>query len=770
MRLTKNKIFSGILIFGLIANLLVLFDIQYFYLRAISSFIFLTTIPGLLIMLMVEIRKIGFWEYLIYVIGLSVAFLMFGGLFVNWTLPLFGIDKPLSLIPLLISFNVFLLTFWLIAYKRNKRISLKIKLPKLDRLNKVFLTIPMIFPVLSILGAIILNNQGPNYLTMIMLGEIAIYVFLVVLFRKKLNQNIYPFAILMMSISLLLMSSLRSWHISGWDIHQEYQMFQLTRENLHWSMSNFRYFRHAYNACLSITILPTVFDSFLKINNEYIFKLLFPLIFSITSLGVYLSFRKYTQDVIMFLACFLFILQIWFIEQMPTLARQEIALLFFTLALLVLFSKNISSILKKMLFLIFGFSMIVSHYSTTYVALGLFVFTYFLVFIFRKTKSRKSFSKIYKKLNLKEKKRESDKKKYYLRGILVLLLILFAFLWYAQLTETSSNLIDFTHKTIRNMGKMFLQEGLRPGIKEILFQPKNFNTPENIQNYVQSTTLHYNELNLNLYDKEEYRYYKTRPVGAELISPIVRSRLLNLLAFSIFRSIRFLINNIFILLGLFYLLFFKLLKKSSIDVEYITISLISTFFIFAIIFVPLASSNYNLSRLYLQALVLLCLPAILGALLVLKFFKKSKYFILSMIFIIFFLFHTGFIFQVIGGNVAFMHLNNFGEECDRFYTHEAEVKSARWLSSNRKREDLVYADEVANLRLSSFAKIDWVIYDILPSTIDRNAYVYLSRTNMIVEKAFKKHGIDLISYNYPLEFLNKNKNLIYNNGGSEVFK
>ena len=60
MKQTKNKLLSGILIFGLITNLLVLFDIQYFYLRAIFSFIFLITIPRLLIMLMLKIRKIGF--------------------------------------------------------------------------------------------------------------------------------------------------------------------------------------------------------------------------------------------------------------------------------------------------------------------------------------------------------------------------------------------------------------------------------------------------------------------------------------------------------------------------------------------------------------------------------------------------------------------------------------------------------------------------------------------------------------------------------------
>ncbi|GAF96792.1 unnamed protein product, partial [marine sediment metagenome] len=203
MKLTKNKIFFGILIFVLIVNLLILFDIQYFYLRVIFSFIFLTTVPGLLIMLMLKIREVDFWEYLVYTIGLSVAFLMFGGLFINWVLPLIGIYKLLSTVPLLISFDIFLLIFWIIALKRNNKIYLKVEPPRLDLINKSFLIIPIIFPILSILGAITLNNHGPNYLPLIVLGGIAIYIFFIALLRKKLNKNIYPWSIVIVSLSLL---------------------------------------------------------------------------------------------------------------------------------------------------------------------------------------------------------------------------------------------------------------------------------------------------------------------------------------------------------------------------------------------------------------------------------------------------------------------------------------------------------------------------------------------------------------------------------------
>ena len=96
MHLTRSKIFYGILAFLLIVNLLVIFNIDYFYIRAILAFIFIVTIPGLLIMLIFKIREVGFWEYLVYTIGLSIAFIMFAGLVVNWTLPFLHItDKKI---------------------------------------------------------------------------------------------------------------------------------------------------------------------------------------------------------------------------------------------------------------------------------------------------------------------------------------------------------------------------------------------------------------------------------------------------------------------------------------------------------------------------------------------------------------------------------------------------------------------------------------------------------------------------------------------------
>jgi uncharacterized membrane protein len=721
---------------------------------------------------MLRIRKVGFWEYLVYAIGLSVAFLMFGGLFVNWALPLIGINKPLSFISLLISFNIFLIIFWLIAYNRNKEISFDIKLQELDGLKKIFLIIPIIFPILSIFGAIILNNNGPNYLTMLLLGGIAAYVFSIVSFRKKLNQNVYPWAILMMSISLLLMGSLRSWYVSSVDINLEYYIFQLVKANQQWNIS---LFPNTYNTCLSVSLLPTILSSFLKINDQYIFKLIIPLIFSITPVGVYLFLKRYTKSIFAFMASFFFISQPLFITWWNIPIRQEISFLFFTLSLLVLFNENLSSILKKTFFLIFGFSTVVTHYTTAYVAVFIFIFTYLICLVFKKTEIKKPFSKIYEKLNLKEKGKLNNKV-YYLNGKIILLFIVFTLLWNGQFTETSRSFIDTSAKVIQNIGKIFSEKVRTEGASfssqwNIFYKPKDLTML--LQNYTREIALEYkNKPNINLYPQKKYDSYKPRVTFSELlplkISQGVASKIY------LFEEIIKKLVKIFIVFGVFYLIFTQL-KRRKIDNEYIIMALGSLFFIAAVIVLPFASIDYGLTRAYQQVLIILSLPAVLGCNVLFKFFKKENLetFAVLSVFLFYFLFISVFISQIVGGSQdSSMQLNNFGRGYDEFYVHKSEIKSAIWLFKKSNNDEKIYVDSRAGSRLWLVTNINEnrIIGSVLPSTIDEKAYVYSSYTNTIKKRAFVSFKGETIIYNFPTEFLNQNKNKIYNNGESELFK
>jgi len=764
IKLTKNKILSGIIIFGLITNLLILFDIQYFYLRAIFSFIFLITIPGLLIMLMLKIREIGFWEYLVYIIGLSVAFLMFGGLFINWTLPLVGIDKPLSLIPLLVSFNIFLLIFWLIAFKRNKEISLEIKLPKLSWLNKAFLVIPVIFVFLSIFGATMLNNNGSNYLTMSMLAGIAIYVFLAVLLKDKLNKHIYPFAILNISLALLLATSLRSRYVFGPDITLEHFIFQLTKKNFYWSMLNFPH--HPYNACLSITIFPTILNSFLNINEQYIFKILYQLIFIFTPVAIFLTFKRYVKNILAFLASCFFIFTPAFFIVMPKVTREETALLYFSLILLVLFNEKIDPKLKNILFLVFGFSMVVSHYSTTYIALSLFILTWIVSFIFRKKENQN---------NLKENGRIPENKNYYLRGTLIFLLVIFAFLWAGQITETSWNLVEFTRKTITNMTNIFKDdvraEGSSPLDQFNIFYKPNLRLA--LSNYVEETISKYDkEPNDDFYREAEYKFYSPEIVPEKTLP--VKLNLNKVSKIYLFMEIIKKLVKIFIIIGILYLIFSQL-KKRKINQEYIILNIVSFFLLGIIIIAPYATIGFGLERTYSQLLIILSFSSVLGGLMVFKLFKRNlRIIFVSGVFLLYFLFVSGFIPQILGGLMSSIQLNNFGTDYDTSYTHYGEIKSGQWLFDNYQKNTYIYMDNYAGNKSGLSFKFEsqkWIKTDIFPQVIRKSSYVYLCSSNIAEERIFVwLPGGIMAGCSLPLRFLNENKDLIYNNKYSEIFK
>jgi uncharacterized membrane protein len=294
---------------------------------------------------------------------------------------------------------------------------------------------------------------------------------------------------------------------------------------------------------------------------------------------------------------------------------------------------------------------------------------------------------------------------------------------------------------------------------------------DDIKNYRDNITKEYhtNKTWINFYSPEKYADYAIEPRYQKSISSSnIKVKLISGYLTKISgRSL-----EISILIGVFYLLFFQL-KKQKIHEEYIIMSLGCIFLLGIIVLVPYASIAYNVERLFQQSLVLLSLPAVLGILVVFKFLKNKNtiFLLMGIICIWFFLSSSGFISQLVGGDPQ-MNLNNFGEGYDRFYTYESEVKSLEWLSKYHNQKDEIYLDKYTNLKAYSFPRINKknIIEDILPSTIDKNAYVYSSYVNTIYKRTFIVYENKVMSYNFPTEFLNNNKSKIYNNGSSEIFK
>lgn len=767
-----NKILFVILGSLLALNVLIIFNIQFFYLRAIISFFILTIIPGLLLMLLFKIRNVGFWKYLVYTIGLSISFLTMGGLAINWILPLLHITgKPLSIIPLLISFNIILSIFSLIAYRQNKGFHFKIKFPKLDYLNKVIFTVPVIFSILSVLGAITLNNEGGNCLTMSMLGGTVIYVFLLITIRSKLNENVYPWAIYWMGLSFLLMFSLRSWFLSGWDIYQEYQVFVLTKESYLWSMNNVR---DVYNSCLSITLLPTVFSSFIDVNDMYIYKLFFQIIFAFVPVVIFLISKKILNKILGFLSSIFFISQLQYFIYASWI-RQEIALLFFSLLFLIMIEKNITMRIKYFLFSIFVVALIVSHYSSTYLTWVILIFTYIIGLLLKVISIKKPVYSIHKKINIFNEIKDKGNYDFNISSKMLLFITLIMFIWYGLITQSTANIYKFSQKVLSNLDKIFSSE--THSFQMSLFDQLNIFSIKK-QDITLMTNNYYTLINkayknnklLVLYPEKTY-------IGYELKAQLAKT-LPSKIDFSFATKIKHLGGYIekfvrsFIVVGFIYML--CLLRKKSISKEYILICIASLVVLSLLMIIPFASINYSISRAFQQLLIILSSTTVIGGSLVFnKINAKYGIYFVSLSLLLYFLFTSGFINQLTGGGTISSFLNNSSSLYTDTYTRSVEVASSKWFSNEYDYKSFIYADHNSMFRLRAYSKIyNNISEDVIPSTISINSYVYLGYANVVngvgilPEEYFQKTDV---YYDFPLSFLNTNKNLIYNNGGSYIY-
>jgi len=338
-------------------------------LREVLGVAFFSTVPGLLILSIFQLHKIKFLKKIVLTLALSIAFLMFLGLGINF-IYLANI-KPFSLVPLLVSLNLTMIGLMLISLKKNKDLAFhQLFNWEMNFENKsISLAIfPIMLPVLAIIGTFLMNKMEYNIIILIMLFLIPFYMVFLLIFKNKTHPSTYPLAIWLISLSLLLLNGLTSNHIFGIDVHHEYTVFNITFSQAFWDVVNNA--SNAYYLCTSITILPTIYAVLSNINGEYIFKIIYAFIGSLVPLVAYLTFNKYFKNDKAFLAALLIVFQNFFILSLGC-TRQLVALLFFFLAVFILFDEEMSDKCRKILLILSIWTVIISHYSTAYVALAL---------------------------------------------------------------------------------------------------------------------------------------------------------------------------------------------------------------------------------------------------------------------------------------------------------------------------------------------------------------------------------------------------------------
>jgi uncharacterized membrane protein len=343
--------------------------------------IFFTIFPGFIFLKLLNLHKFSKVETIALSIGLSIALLMFSGFVVNQFCLLFNINGPLSSVNLLIFFDFFIISALILLIISNLNSQDAQKTNWSFPSKKIILLMVSLsaLPILSILGALKVNFYGNNVVLLAMFVLIS-FLIIISIMTNKLPKKIYPYVILIISVSLIIHSTLVSDFVlsHGSDIPSELHVFKLTQENQFWNASvNIEHdvFGRLY-AMLSITILPTVYANLLNLTPDTIFILIFPIFLSLVAIVFYFLWKNFFGERTALIASFLFMVQATFFTEMMGLMRQIFAELFFVLLLFIIFKTEVPRNIKLCLFTIFSAALIVSHYGIAEIFLLFIIFAW----------------------------------------------------------------------------------------------------------------------------------------------------------------------------------------------------------------------------------------------------------------------------------------------------------------------------------------------------------------------------------------------------------
>ena len=679
-------------------------------------------------------------DKIILSVGLSVTFLMFFGLLVNSSLLAIGYAKPLSTTSLLISLSTATVVLAIIAYIRNKGIAFSFSNFKLTTGEKAFLIVPALFPLLSIVGMYIMNLTDNNVLLMLLLFLIPAYVIFISFSNRKVSERVYPATIFLISISLLLMYALRSNHLIDGDTHKEFFIFLTTLDNLHWSQLGFG----NLDACLSISLLPGIYQAFLNIEPEYLYKILPSLIVSILPLIVYLLSKKYIGSFYAFLASVFFMSQVVFLWT-PTYTRVVIAILFFALAIWVLFKDDISEFNRRTLFIVFTASTIVSHYGVTWATVFVLLLSWIGMQIlsriaFHKKEitplptgnlatggdppnfsSRGSGAKAYKATALKPSQTQPRR---VMTITIITLFLVMLFFWYSQMTGPSFTAgVRFTYTTVTTW-EWFLAEGAAGQPIQAAFGKTYPYTavPQRIELIFSWLTIIF--------------------IATGVLTTIGRFKAMVTISQAERGKPDFLLNKF--------------------EAEYLLLSIACCIILVATVILPAISKYYGEARTYFHMMVPLSIFFVIGGITVARYLKSRFYWVILMVLIPYFLCTTGTMAQVFGFPKA-ITLNSEGPLYSQ-YISDGESYAAKWMKEYGTKEITIFAttSHTPDLLLSQsripYSQTDYSLISRYKEGEQIDGYIYLNYLDI-------EWGIVA---EYPGLFAEKSK--IYGNGASEVYK
>jgi uncharacterized membrane protein/glycosyltransferase involved in cell wall biosynthesis len=676
-------------------------------------------------------------------VPLGLLWTMLVGLLSATLLPRLHIARPLDFVPAAVTYGVSLAVLYAISRWRKPEAP-ALKPEQTTPLGWLLYGAAALLPILSFVGATILNSGGANTVTIAMFIT-AIALFVVTLARSKtLPSSVLPVVLFSLSLSALLTYSLRSAFVFGWDIQQEYDVFQATQMNGTWLIGAQH---NPYSAMLSLTTLPTMLSNIAGVPAVAVFKLFYPMLFSVLPVILYYGYRMYARRWISFVAAALTIAQFHYLQEFSALARQQIAFLFFAAILYVLLQERFSLRARRWFIGSAIIGLVLSHYSTAYVAivlLGVMWLITKIVMLFR----RDQLTGIIKNEG-------------YVEWWMIALLLASVVFWYGPATHSSAALrLAAKHHDYSQVASQSMDMALDT------LAPQT-GSAKNSNEYLATVGDTYR------HDRPYFDYYadaSNKSVHA-VPEPAIAHRAVAYPAGHLLDVATRIGWWVLGLVGIAVMAVRIIGRREQRQLEIGVLLGAAVVLFIAIHLIPNVGKYYNVPRMNQQLLMLAALPAVLTAAALLRIFpdylRKTA---IGSAFIISFVAATGLLTQFTGGTPS-ANLNNFGADYHRFYIHQTDASAAAWLGSVYDNNSAIFIDRYAALRLTVPTSLDnRLMNDVTPETIARGSYVFGDYKNVVDGVTMVDVNGRVVVFQFPKAFLDSHKDLLYSNGKAVVYK
>jgi uncharacterized membrane protein len=601
--------------------------------------------------------------------------------------------------------------------------------------------------VVAAAGAARLNTGHSDALAVGALVACMVMIVGTVIFAADLEKTLLAIIIYAAQLALLWGYSLRGNLVYGFDISNEYYDLHQTVLTGLWHTNHVG---DAYGAMLSVTVMPAELHFLSGLSALMVFKVVYPAIGALFPVAIFFIARSILSRRWAFAAAAFFVVQANFAQELPGIARQEVALVLFAALIASMLDARMGRRSQWALVALLGLAMVLSHYSTTYVAVtitGLMLPLQWLTSFFR------NIPRITGSI-----------------AVTFLVSLLGAVIWYGPVTHSTASGLRQLAQSLEGQGLNVLPDQSHGAGLISAYLSGNTETPIAAEQYARLVHNYYalnqpyiiplRDAALSKYDLKDSSGPPTPPIksGVAYTGLDLGSLLFQQLA------------NILGGLGALLMVFRRTVPLIARQVG--LVSLATLVFLVLIRVSGTLAAAYNQERALLQAMAILaiaicwCMQSLAGR----AGARQATVIGVAVVSLAVSIISTGGLIGVLLGGGTDVNLANNGEDYERFYMTMPELASAQWLGKHFRSGQLVYADRYAQLPLVAMTGITHnLIGDVTPLTLNQQAWIYADRTNVVDKRGRALFDNHTVVYVFPERFIEANYNLVYANGFSEVF-